>query len=250
VGAVGTEGTVGTNGTGGTGGTGGAVGTGGTDGAGETDGAGGTLVSGEVSVRLQRVKVNSLKPFEALLLNYVVKYGELALYSEPEIIHVAEYIYNELSADAMLFETQLYEEMLEQAVKMCGREEFIAERYFLTHSDVEINKLAADMLSSRYKMSRRFETTEQEGLSEEEKQKREERCKMKWQHQLRRMIVHDIYLLKNEHLKLEIARLNGEILSLGDDFERSSELIARRLQLEAIVRELSKKLGERVITGV
>jgi DNA primase len=207
------------------------------------------------SAKPVRPKHNPLNRFEALLLRYVIRYGERTLYTEPTPVRVAEYIKNELSIDDLTFQTPVYREILEQAVEQCGRDGFIAERYFLTHPDMDISKLATDMLSSRYSLSRRFSapkssTEQEEELSESEKRRRAELRCLKEREQLVKWIVHDVCALKNAYLQLEIKELDAQVRMSGDDFERCIELLRKRQQLEKAVLYFSKQLGERVITGV
>ncbi|MDR3265965.1 MAG: DNA primase, partial [Tannerella sp.] len=88
-----------------------------------------------------RTKTSPFKKYEALLIRYVIKYGEKPLFEEviteedgsealPEIT-VAQYIKSELDNDDIELQTPLYKRILEEAVANSGDKNFVAQQYFL-----------------------------------------------------------------------------------------------------------------------
>lgn len=204
------------------------------------------------------------KKYESALLRYVVRYGERVLFltgdSDDEenisVLKVAEYIQLELANDDINIQVPLYKQMLNEAVAQCEDGEFIASRYFLTHPNLEISKLAADMMSSKYQLSKYFEgqddaALKQTTLTEEEQQAEDEaRKKSKEREQLERWVVHDLFVLKNAHVKYEIDEINKQIKEFQSDDERVMELLKKRMELDKVKRLLSRELGDRIVTGI
>jgi DNA primase len=202
------------------------------------------------------------KKYETILMRYVIRYGERALFSTVEadgcetVVKVAEYIYSELQEDEIEIRTPLYRRVLEEAVERCADETFTASRYFLTHADLEISRLAVDMMSSKYQLSRFFADADDVVLqqttlsAEAQEAENEARRREKERAKLERWIVHDIFTLKNAYVKHQIDELNRQIREFQADEEAVLKLLRERMELDEIKRLLSKELGERIVTGI
>jgi hypothetical protein len=132
----------------------------------------------------------------------------------------------------------------------------VASHYFLTHTDLEISELAADMISSKYQLSKYFGGQDDVALKQttltEEQQKAEDEARKaeKEREQIERWVVHDLFVLKNAHVKYEIDEINKQIKEFQSDEEKVMGLLKKRMELDKIKRLLSRELGDRIVTGM
>ena len=121
---------------------------------------------------LQEKRVPSpLDPFEKTLVRYMIRYGFHDLFSEineetgeTETWKVIPYIRN----DEIEFQHPLYKKVIAEINHIFDQEGEHLTRYFLAHPDEEISRLAVDLVSEKYQLSKihtKFQTIE----SEEEK---------------------------------------------------------------------------------
>jgi DNA primase len=183
-------------------------------------------------------------PFDAeelALLRYVVRYGERILYSaaDPETgeethIYLAQYIRSELEQDEMPFRTPLYRAMLDEAAAHCGEEGFIASRHFLYHPDTEVSKLAADLISEKYQLSK-YHTRYREIKQEEEL--------------LTQLTPRDLLGFKDACIRQQIRETGERIKELqqSGDMEQAILLMKEQEALNVIKKNLNKMIGERII---
>ena len=222
------------------------------------------LMSGDVKEKV-RHSHNPFKKYESALIRYVIRYGERILFTADteanngnvkKVIKVAEYIQSELNSDDIVIREPLYKLILDDAVAQCETEKFVASHYFLSHADFEISKLAADMMSSKYQLSKYFEAKDDVALldmniSEDKQIKENEARKMlKEREQLERWIIHDIFVLKNAYIKQEIDEVNKKIKEFQSDEQAVTDLFRKRMELDNIKRLLSHELGDRIVTGI
>lgn len=179
--------------------------------------------------------------YELALLRYIIRYGERVLYdyidetsNEHIIMKVADYIRFDLEQDELTFYTPLFKEILDEAAEHCQEEGFVAHRYFLSHPNSNVSRLAANLISDKYQLSK-YHTKYRELEQEEDK--------------LNQLVLRDIYALKDAYIMQQIkdtqARLK-EIQTSGD-MEQAMELIKQLTRLNEIKNVLSKELGERIV---
>ena len=207
------------------------------------------------------IKQYPFKKFEAALIRHVIQFGDRDLFSANDenaapTYKVAEYIQTELAYDDIEIQWPMYKRILDEAVAHCGDEPFVATQYFLTHADLEISELAANMLSSKYQLSKFFENPHEVGLrhtkqtDEQQQSQIEERKRKKEREELERWIIHDIFALKNAYVKYKIDDINRQIKAIQSDDEKVRELFKKRMELDEVKRLLGKELGDRVVTGL
>ena len=207
---------------------------------------------------IPRKKQYTFKKFESALIRYVVRYGERILFELNEddmtqsFIKVAEYIRTELTNDEIDIQVPVYKRILNEAAALCNDETFVASHYFLTHTDLEISEIAANMISNKYHLSKYFENKEealkQTTLTEEQQKAENEALKLeKERKQLEQWIVQDIFELKNAYVKKEIDAINKQIKEFQSDEEKVMKLLQKRIELDTIKNLLSKELGDRVV---
>ena len=180
--------------------------------------------------------------YERPIASYVVRYGERIIFDyddeetgQPVQMRLAEYVQFDLSRDEIEIENPLYRQLVEEAAAHCKEEGFSASRYFLSHPDLKISMLAANLESDKYHLSNyhsRFQTIEQES------------------DRLDYNVPQMLYALKEAHIQQEIKdmqKLLKEAQAEGS-MERIMELMRQLSLLNDIRRQLCKQLGERIVT--
>ncbi len=180
--------------------------------------------------------------YERPIARYVVRYGERIIFDyedeetgQPVQMSLAEYVQFDLSRDEIEIENPLYRQLVEEAAAHCKEEGFSASRYFLSHPDLKISMLAANLESDKYHLSNyhsRFQTIEQES------------------DRLDYNVPQMLYALKEAHIQQEIKdmqKLLKEAQAEGS-MERIMELMKQLSLLNDIRRQLCKQLGERIVT--
>jgi DNA primase len=183
-------------------------------------------------------------PFDAeelALLHYVVRYGERVLYrytdeqtNEDVQIHVAAYIRSELEQDDMPFLNPLYKAMLDEAAGQCGKEGFVASKYFLYHAQAPVSQLATDLISEKYQLSK-YHAKFHEIRREED--------------QLLQLVPRDLLGFKDACIRQQISKLGDRIKELqqAGDMEQLIPLMKEQDKLNVIKKNLNKMIGERII---
>ena len=181
------------------------------------------------------------EPYELALLRYVVRYGERMLFDFMDeetnnhiIFHVADYIREDLKQDELTFYTPLFKMMLEEAAELCKNEGFIAQRYFLAHPNPNVSKLAANLISDKYQLSK-YHTKYREIEQEEDK--------------LDQLVPRDIYSFKEAYILYKFKEIQSLIKEkqANSNLEEVMELMKQLTHLNEIKSVLSKQLGERIV---
>ena len=180
------------------------------------------------------------EPFEIALLRYVVRYGEQILYdytdentNEQERIRVAEYIRSELENDGLTFYTPVFKQMLDEAADRCHEDGFVAHRYFLAHPDPMVSRIAADLMSEKYQLSK-YHFKYREVEPEEER--------------LDQLVVRDLFALKEAYILRQIREKQEALKQISPEaIEQMKQIMEEITQLNEIKKILSKELGERII---
>ena len=180
------------------------------------------------------------EPFEIALLRYVVRYGEQILYdytdentNEQERIRVAEYIRSELGNDGLTFYTPVFKQMLDEAADRCHEDGFVAHRYFLAHPDPMVSRIAADLMSEKYQLSK-YHFKYREVEPEEER--------------LDQLVVRDLFALKEAYILRQIREKQEALKQISPEaIEQMKQIMEEITQLNEIKKILSKELGERII---
>ncbi len=186
-------------------------------------------------------KRSPYEPYELALLRYIVRYGERVLYDYMEeetgdhvVWRVADYIQSELARDELTFYTPAFRTMLEEGAAQCGREGFVASRYFLSHPDANISRLAANLISDKYQLSK-YHTKFRELEQEEDR--------------LDHLVLRDLYALKDAYILQKIKEVQLKIKEAqgGGKLEDALEQMKQLTRLNEIKNILSKELGERIV---
>jgi DNA primase len=97
---------------------------------------------------------------EKILVRFLLQYGNERLFeiqdehAGVEYISVAEYIINEILNDELEFRNLLYRKVFEEVNALLQTGEVIEIKHFVNHEDPNVSKLAVDLLSSPYSLSK------------------------------------------------------------------------------------------------
>ena len=175
---------------------------------------------------------------EKQLIKVLIRYGErIVCYMEDENgaeipITVTEYIQADLEQDSIQFQDPTHRKLLNEALLHLHDTNFCAERYFLAHPEPAISRLAADMLSERYRLSK---SNEQAIVKDEERL-----------HELVPHLLIDFKLsILEEDMKQTIQQLN--LPEVAKDPQRAMEVMKHYKKLTETLKEMAKRAGDRVI---
>lgn len=179
--------------------------------------------------------------YELTLLRYVVRYGEMILFDyidettgQRVVYHVADYIKFDLERDDLHFQNSLYKSMLDEAASKINDEHFIANRYFLAHQDPIVSKLAANLVSDKYQLSK-YHTKYREIENETDR--------------LPLVVPRDIIALKDAYITKEIKDLQHKLKTIqqSGDMQEILNLMTSLNKMYEIKSYLAKELGERIV---
>lgn len=213
--------------------------------------------------RSQKTNISPYKAYEEALLLYVIQYGERTLFEYmeehvPVNIKVPEYIQTELENDHLTFLTPHYKQMLNEAITLCHKDNFMAARHFLSHTSPEICQISINLTNSNHKQF--FDETELEDIDWEIKettdqkqlkklQKDKEKMLQKQMEEFEQALRRDIFAFKEAYIIQQINAINKKIkeLQTNGDIEEAIKLMTEQQRLNEIKMILSKELGERII---
>lgn len=178
----------------------------------------------------QQPAVNAT-PIEKLLLQAIVKNGEEILYAgmeseggEPYDYTVAEYIYANMQADGIEFHVPLYNRIIAEAVENSHKEGFFAAPHFSQHPDIEISRIAMDLLVERYTLSKSLEmVTTREWL----------------QQNVEKLLLG----LRREIIDARLKEILSRIATCTDNHDEAITLMEEFRELKQLSSSLAKKLG-------
>lgn len=186
-------------------------------------------------------KRSPYEAYEVTLMKYIVRYGERILFdyvdeetNEHIVMHVADYIRYDLERDDLTFYTPIFKSMLDEAAEKCKNEGFIANRYFLAHPDPNVSRLAANLISEKYQLSK-YHSKYRELEQEEDK--------------LDQLVIREIYAIKDAYIihQIKETQLAIKEAHLKGNEDQVFELMKKLTHLNEIKNVLSKELGERIV---
>ena len=147
-------------------------------------------------------------------------------------ITVTDYIRADLEQDGIQFQDPTHRRLLNEAISHLHDANFSTERYFLAHPEPSISRLAADMLSERYRLSK---SNEQAIVKDDERL-----------HELVPHLLIDFKLaILEEDMKQTIQQLN--LPEVAKDPQRAMEVMKHYKKLTDTLKEMAKRAGDRVI---
>jgi len=184
---------------------------------------------------LKREGLGPMMDKERLLSQLIVRYGGRVMCTMQtddgdQTITVGQFIVQSLANDGLEFRHPVYKRFVEIMADHLEDEEFNSQKFFMSHPENFVSLTAASLMEERYQLS---------GLFKDNMPTEDETHLFK----LTRHIMADYQM---EVVRLEIKKIEKEIQEASSDTLAS--LQTRYQQLLAARTELSKTLGERVIT--
>jgi len=177
---------------------------------------------------------------EVLLMQQVVRYGERVMYAmededgAPREVTVAEHVASDLAVDSLELQDPMHRRMLDEVMQRIHDAGFVASRYFFSHPDPQVARLAADLSSDRYQLSK-YHSRSQKVVTDEER--------------LCELVPHLLTDLKlaivEDELKQVLAALQDR--TIMTDAARYMEVMKRYKDLSEVQRAIAKRAGDRVV---
>ena len=173
---------------------------------------------------------------ERTLIRYIIRYGDLELFPKDdagEMWKVASYIFNDLKNDEIVFSNPVYQKIREEAEAQFAREDANLTRYFTSHPDTEISRIALNCISDKYELSK-VHTKYQHIASEEER--------------IGELVPRALFELKDAIIGQEIKDIQQQLKRGQGDESEKRQLMQRIAELFKVKAALAKELGERTVS--
>lgn len=185
---------------------------------------------------LKREGLGPMMEKERLLSQLIVRYGGKVMCTfqdeegKDQDMTVGQFIVGSLQNDGLEFRHPVYKRFVELMAEHVEEKDFNTEKFFMSHPETFVSLTAASLMEERYQLSNLFKDNKP---SEDEN----------YLFKLTRHIMADYQM---EVVRLEIKKTEKEIQEASSDTLAS--LQTRYQQLLAARAELSRTLGDRVIT--
>ncbi|MBN2766311.1 MAG: DNA primase [Paludibacteraceae bacterium] len=178
---------------------------------------------------------------ERNILQQLIRYGQTMMFynddEKTQPVTVAAYVFDELEQDELRFFNPVHQRMLDEYKEHRDDETFIPEKFFIFHPDANISKLAAELVTEKYTLSKVHSKVKSVETDFD---------------RLIDLVPRVIYEFKNS-LILDLVRqklLEMKQASETNNALRVNEIMHEMASLEAVKRQLSKTLGERIIIKI
>lgn len=181
---------------------------------------------------------------ERNIMRFIIRHGEKIMCeienTEEEAsekikkITVIDYISQELRTDELVLSNSIYNQMLTEAKEAQNTPSFKADRFFVYHPNLEFSKIASDLLTEPYELSKIHNKTKKVETEEE---------------RLLELVPHVILDFKFKVISNKIKELQN---ALKEEKEESLiyTLMHEINQMQIVSRALAQKLGERIILKI
>lgn len=195
----------------------------------------------EVPVSPTKPEFNQMEVAERELIRLFLHYGSHVLTTETKEdftehnLTVAQYIIEELLHDELTFSNPTYQKVYDEFLENYQKGIDLDDRYFIQHTDNSISKLAIDIYTNKYNLSRIWEKHETFIESDDMK--------------LKTMVPEFVMAFKSKKVISMLKETENEMLLAQQEknMERIHELQHQYMMLTSIKKELSKSLGNRII---
>lgn len=177
---------------------------------------------------------------ERNILQTLIRYGKMKMVdpsvknSADEAWIVADFIFEELNQDQLVFSSDLHQLLLKDYENNYKNDDFDAEKFFLYHSNPDIVRLTADLITDKYALSKIHAKVKKiESVADK----------------LHEHVPRVVYEFKN---KLLLEMIKTKLLQLKEasetnNSERVDEIMQELSVMEKTKKDLAKQLGERII---
>lgn len=185
---------------------------------------------------LKREGLGPMMDKERLLSQLIVRYGGKVMCTfqndegQDQEMTVGQFIVGSLQNDSLEFRHPVYKRFVEIMAEHLDEKDFNTEKFFVSHPETFVSLTAASLMEERYQLSKLFKDnmpTEDEA-------------------HLLKLTRHIMADYQMEVVRLEIKKIENEIKEAS--VENLASLQTRYQQLLSARTELSKTLGDRVIT--
>ncbi len=216
--------------------------------------------SKEVNVGMSRKKLR-IDVIERQIIRYIVRYGMTMIFqrfekkkqitgkqsAEIDVLveegsSVIDFVHFDLERDNIKITNPVYAQIFEEAFRESSNKDFQPAKYFISHADENISKLATEMVSDKYQLSK----IHAKALGEDDD---DGKSRLLEENSLEVLIPRATTELKNAYVMEQIALVMKNIKKAQkrDDFETTLKLLEEKKKLEEIKKLLAKMLGEQVI---
>jgi DNA primase len=181
--------------------------------------------------------------FERGILYYIVRYGmEVLFVTDGTPTTVIDWVKFDLGRDGLRFTNPIYKLMLDEAIEHSTDETFVPAHYFLTYPNADVSRVAAELISDRYRLSKVHIKQFGENVKKEDTPLSEEK-------HLDKDVLRMVAELKNAYIAKQIKEVMDEMASKQKDGDSDAvmSLMQQVKDLEEIKKALAKILGERII---
>ncbi len=188
---------------------------------------------------------------ERMLAALVIKHGDVVIFDNVEAddgsvvsLNVAQYVDYNLATDGINMKNPLYAKILAEAVEHSADPGFLAEPFFIHHSDIELSRVATDLCEGRYKVNegQNDGEAEREMNADEKRQEQENRID-----QLRAQTNHLLNDFRMDYLEQQLKDLQAKINRSAADPERLMQLMEEYKNVHELRSKLARLLGNNII---
>lgn len=172
---------------------------------------------------------------ETLLIQSIIRDGEKVIFEHVEMddgsftdLTAAQYVGYDLGQDNIRFHSDLYNQILDEAVAHSGEPDFKAEPYFMHHPDVNISSLAARLAIDTHQLGKNFQLKEREGS-------------------LRQHVLHLVLDLRMDIVENRLKELKAQMRQVGSDMERIKALMEEFKDTQQLRNALAQQLGNDLV---
>lgn len=188
----------------------------------------------------QRLNNNPINQKERLLVSCIVRYGEKTVYVDNDEngtelpVSVIDYIYGEFYNDQICFANKDFQRILELGVQHQHDDDFCAMKFYGFNEDLTISKIATDLQSDRYQLSK-YHSKGQKIATDEE--------------MLYEIVPHLMNDFKYSFVtsRLEDIKTQLKLASVNKDSNRIFDLMKQFQEMSKIQNLLAKELGDRTV---
>lgn len=204
-----------------------------------------------------KVRTSPIDKYELSILYYIVRYGmhpimESVEGEEPPVDEdgnpidttetVIDYVNFDLTQDGFWFEHPIYKQMLEEVIAHSNEEGFVPSRYFLSHHDQQISKIAVELISDKYELSKIHIKQFGNDVKKEDTPLADEKNLFT---SVPRVMTEYKYAIITGQLKAIMDEAKAK--QKAGDMEAATNLMIQKKRLTDIKNMLAKALGERIV---
>lgn len=177
--------------------------------------------------------------YEHQIAQIIVRHGEKIVYAteengQHEEISVIEYIASDMQQDELVFQNATFRLIFNEALRHVNDEGFVAERFFINYPDPAISRIATELASERYQLSKVHSKTQVVVKDED-----------RLFDLVPTLMINYKYAIVSAEIKEIMDSLKDPAIVSND--QKCSELLERYKGLKEIEILMAKRLGDRVV---